>query len=69
MMTNCNHYVEDLAGDDGFGEPTGQCVRCGDKWFRHWNFALPTEEINDTLQKIRDFQKVVDYGCFQTKND
>ena len=56
MFTNCNNYVEDAAIADDDGEPKGQCVHCGDKWFRHFNFALPESEIDDTLQDIRDFQ-------------
>ena len=34
-LTNCNSYVEDPNIYFSCGEPKGQCLNCGDKWYNH----------------------------------
>ena len=58
-MSNCNNYVEDGAICDDGGNPKGQCANCGDKWFRHWNFALPEDELLG-IDNIRNYQDMLE---------
>jgi len=48
MKSTCTEYIEDpFVCHDG-GEPKGQCLNCGDKWFNHELEVLPPEEREGT---------------------
>jgi hypothetical protein len=34
-ITDCTKYIEDFAVCDDIGEPKGQCINCGYKWYEH----------------------------------
>lgn len=53
QLNTCGEYHEDSAICDSLGEPKGQCVHCGDKWYAHRNEALPPEELDARLNEIR----------------
>jgi hypothetical protein len=52
LSTNCFWYNEDPAICDDIGEPKGQCVHCGAKWYEHDINALPLNE-RDSARAIQ----------------
>lgn len=52
---SCDIYTEDPYICDDTGEPKGQCVNCGDKWFNHATAILPENDKSRT-NEIRKFQ-------------
>ena len=52
-MSDCRNYVEDPAICYDDGEPKGQCLNCGAKWYEHTDDALPESErvgVEETRQ-------------------
>ena len=41
---SCSAFLEDWAVCDDMGEPKGQCLHCGYKWYDHVLDALPENE-------------------------
>jgi len=48
-MNSCNHYEEDSCVCDDMGEPKGQCVHCGDKWYNHPLNSLSGEDLESAI--------------------
>lgn len=49
-MSNCSNYIEDPFICDDVGEPKGQCVNCGHKWYEHSVDILPIEDKASALE-------------------
>jgi hypothetical protein len=44
-LSNCLWYAENPYVCDDCGDPKGQCLYCGAKWYEHDLRALPDDEI------------------------
>lgn len=49
-LVNCKEYIENPFVCDDVGEPKGQCVHCGAKWYEHNLDALPEDEKESAKQ-------------------
>ena len=54
LLANCGEYIEDTNVCDDVGEPKGQCVNCGCKWFEH-NLGLL---FGDDYRSAKQMQEV-----------
>ena len=44
ILSTCQNYIEDPCVCDDIGDPKGQCLLCGCKWWEHDVNFLPEEE-------------------------
>lgn len=59
MKTNCKNYVEDPCVCDDFGEPKGQCMSCGYKWYEHGEVVISPEPITTECSLAMEGDHVV----------
>lgn len=54
-IVNCSDYIECVTVCDDLGEPKGQCVNCGAKWYEHRLGVLSGDDYRSAkqLQSIR----------------
>ncbi len=49
-ITPCTKYLEDPNICDDVGEPKGQCLNCGAKWFEHDVQVLPDDDKDSAME-------------------
>lgn len=52
ILVRCDEYKEDTCVCDSQGEPKGQCVNCGAKWYEH-NLGLLFGDDRKSAERIQ----------------
>lgn len=53
VLVNCVEYVEDPNITYDFGEPKGQCAKCGYKWYEHNVDAISNDGDRNSAEEIQ----------------